>query len=184
MVAQLAKLAIQVAGGIVALGRLLLKQPFDDPSQRGGHGGRQGFGIFANNGRHGLGLGAAPKRPLPGSQFVKNEAERKLIGLRGEIRLSTRLLGAHVGNRANRSAGVGEGPFSRIDRARRVIGANLAVRRFGQAEIQNLDPAIARNQDIVGLQVAMDDAGGVSGGEAVAHLHRDIQEFARRCLPA
>ena len=43
MIAQLAKLAIQVAGGIVALGRLLLQQPFDYPSQRGGHGGRQGF---------------------------------------------------------------------------------------------------------------------------------------------
>jgi len=26
----------------------------------------------------------------------------------------------------------------------------------------------------------MDDAGGVSGGQTVAHLRRDIQEFARR----
>src|ERR1022692_719951 len=56
---------------------------------------------------------------------------------------------------------------------------------FRQSEIENLDPAVAGDQDIVGLEIAMYDASGVSGCQATSELDGDIQRFAQReLLPA
>jgi len=34
-------------------------------------------------------------------------------------------------------------------------------------------------QDIVGLQIPVDNAGGVRGRQAIRNLHREIQQLAR-----
>jgi hypothetical protein len=50
---------------------------------------------------------------------------------------------------------------------------------FRQAEIENLDAAFARHQNVVRLQVAVNDTGGVRSGQTIADLHRDVEQFAR-----
>src|SRR3989442_296520 len=61
--------------------------------------------------------------------------------------------------------------------------ADLAVAVEGprQAEVQNLDTAFARLEpDVAGLDVAVDQALIVSGGQPVSDLAADAQDLARR----
>jgi hypothetical protein len=56
-------------------------------------------------------------------------------------------------------------------------------RHFRQTEVENLDRSIGPDQDVVGLEIAVHDPHGVSGGEAVGDLHRHIEELTRAlCL--
>ena len=56
------------------------------------------------------------------------------------------------------------------------IGANI----FGQAEVEHLDAAFARDHDVGGLQVAMNDALIMGGGERVAECAGDIDDLLDR----
>ena len=51
-----------------------------------------------------------------------------------------------------------------------LLGKILFLSRFGQPEIQNLHAAIPRNHDVVRLQIAMNDAMLVRGGETFCDL--------------
>ena len=51
------------------------------------------------------------------------------------------------------------------------IAAQSLGAEFGEAEIQNLD-AVPGDDDVAGLQVAMDHAFGVRGGQCIDDLHR------------
>ena len=48
----------------------------------------------------------------------------------------------------------------------------------GEAEVEDLYPSIFGEHDVFGLEVAVDDTGGVGGGEAVGHLRGDVYELA------
>ena len=50
----------------------------------------------------------------------------------------------------------------------------------GQAEVQNLGAAILRDHDVFRLQVAVDHAGGVGGGETVGDLRAISNQLANR----
>jgi hypothetical protein len=52
--------------------------------------------------------------------------------------------------------------------------------QFGQAKIQNFYVAVAGDENIFGLQVAMDDSFVVRGGQAFGDLLRVFRGFARR----
>ena len=129
-----------------------------------------------DDGRHGLGRAAALKRAFARGEFVQNQAERELVGLRGEIRSPRACSGSYRRwcRRCARSGKV-QGRWCGWRRRETISG-----RGFRQTEIENLDAAIARDQNVVGLQVAMNDTGGVGGGESLAHLYRDVEQFARR----
>jgi len=47
-------------------------------------------------------------------------------------------------------------------------GAELERVIAGQAKVEDFGAAVARHHDVFGLEIAMDDAGRVRGGEAVA----------------
>ena len=50
---------------------------------------------------------------------------------------------------------------------------------FGQAEIEDLDSAIFRDEDILGFQIAVNDSFFVRGGETLRDLYGVIDCFAR-----
>jgi hypothetical protein len=50
------------------------------------------------------------------------------------------------------------------------VRADRCARKFREAEVENLDAAVRAKENVLGLQVAMDDALVVCGGEAVGEL--------------
>jgi hypothetical protein len=70
-----------------------------------------------------------------------------------------------------------------------VSWSDLAPAQFGpaaavgEAEIEQLHVAVAPEDDVVGLDVAVCDARGVRGGERLGHLRRDVDAFEQRERP-
>ena len=60
----------------------------------------------------------------------------------------------------------------------------LRLHELGEAEVEELHPAVARQEDVLGLQVAVDDAGGVGGREALRDLDRGGGDGLDRERPA
>ena len=56
-------------------------------------------------------------------------------------------------------------------------GAFVAA-KFGEAEVENFYLAGLGDENVFGLEVAVDDAAIVSGGEAVGELHGEFDGFA------
>ena len=50
--------------------------------------------------------------------------------------------------------------------------------QLGQAEVEDLDDAIAGDHDVLGFQVPVDDAGRVGLGQPLGDLRRDRQDLA------
>src|SRR5262249_47311024 len=92
-------------------------------------------------------------------------AEGEDVGARVERR-SPHLFWRHVAYGAQDRSRI------RVWRERRRVG--LAVQGFRplarEAEVQDLDPAIARHENVVGLQVAVDDTSVMGGREAERNL--------------
>jgi hypothetical protein len=55
-----------------------------------------------------------------------------------------------------------------------------AGRMAREAEVENLDAAIFGQHDVFRLEVAVNDAGGVRGGQAVGDLRGDFEQLAGR----
>src|SRR3989442_5538200 len=51
------------------------------------------------------------------------------------------------------------------------------LRKFRQTEIEQVAVAVAPDHDVLGLNVSMDDAGGMRGGERAGCLHRDLENL-------
>ncbi len=109
--------------------------------------------------------GKVPVRPSE-----EDDAAGPEIGAPVEPGASARLLRAHVARRAE-------------DGARgRLAGLGAAV-ELGDAEVEDLGDrdardAIAVEEDVLGLDVAVDDARGVRGAERVDHVMHHCQEIA------
>ena len=59
----------------------------------------------------------------------------------------------------------------------------LALDLPGQPEVQQLGPPLRRDEDVLRLEVAMDDAPGVGGGQPRSDLLREFQALTRRQPP-
>ena len=119
-----------------------------------------------------LGRGALPPGPVPGHELVEDAPEGELV--RAEVDgLPRRLLGRHVADRPEERAGRRPGR----GRQRRVVLGQGSVerRRLGEAEIEDLDDAVRRQDHVFGLQVAVDDAPRVRGGEPLGDLAGDLE---------
>ena len=92
------------------------------------------------------------ERRTAGEHLVENRAEAEEVGP-GVDGFAADLLRRHVAGRADHRPGLGLG--------RRAAGRCRLVarpRELGDAEVEDLDPPVARDEQVVGLQVAMDDA--------------------------
>ena len=177
--AQHLELAREVLRGGVALLRVLGQAALDDPAERGGQPRRrleERLGLLPDDGGERLRGRVALEGLPPRGHLVEDRAERELVG--AEVhRPSRRLLGRHVADRAEDGAGL-----RARDRRRDVGGAAGALRlhELGEAEVEDLEVPVARDHEVVGLQVAVDDAVGVGAGEAARRLHGQVEDPARR----
>ena len=132
--------------------------------------GRLGAGIadrrrlVAHVARGDVGEARAAERRPAGQHLVQHDAERVEVGARVDL-APQRLLGRHVLAGAEHAAGLGQ--------------AGL-LQRAGDPEVGHADPAVVADQDVAGLQVAVDAAAGVGGGEAVRDLDRDREGIGDR----
>src|ERR1700732_4894124 len=105
-----------------------------------------------------------------GGELVEDEAEGEDVGLDAGL-AGDELLGRHVGDGAA-AGGVG----SSGDRGALVDGAAgvelglVGAEAAGEAEVEDLDEAAVGEHDVGWLEVAVEDAEVVSGGEAVGGL--------------
>jgi hypothetical protein len=142
-------------------------------------------------------------------RLVQGDAERELIGARGD-RLARELLGRHVHRRAEDGAGPGQRLRQRV-RAGQAAGARRQRRHRSiapgravvgpaviqaevaaggdlagdadDAEIGHPDPAGRGQEDVVGLEVAVDQPGVVRRGQAAPGLHEHRQGLGQ-AVPA
>ena len=180
---QALQIAAQLGGGLVAQVAIFFEGFSDDFFQLGGkhridrawRGGRAIQNGIENNRR-----GIAVERRLARGHFVEHRAEAEEIGARIEV-LAARLFRRHVGNGADSRAGTGE---------QEIIGGRLsnAVARtdcftdapgsglLGQSKIENFCLPAGRDEDIRGLDVAMNDAAGMGGIERIGELRAKIEQ--------
>ena len=142
------------------------------PADRG-HGPR----FLVSDGVHGIERRIALERQLAGRHFIEDDAQGEDIAPRVEAP-APRLLGAHVAQRSQDRAGNGLGLFHGQGPGRRRSGgvASLGARihQLGQPEVQDLGVAVARDHDIIRLDIPVDDARAVRPGQAFGDLKPDL----------
>ncbi len=113
------------------------------------------------------------ERLLPLEHFVDDAAEGEDVGA-VVGRVAARLFRGHVGGRTQ----------DRVrQRAGDVDSPRIPGRTGGQlrqAEVQDLEPIVATDEQVLRLQVAMDDALGVRHRQRVGHLDREIEDRGKR----
>src|SRR5688572_14363973 len=126
---------------------------------------------LAEDGHRGLDGALARERLLGGEELVEHAAEGEDIAGRLHF-LGAQLLGSHVADRADDHAGGGIGGDAAGPRS---VGGGV-----GETEVEDLDPAVEGDEEVLGLQVAMDDAFGMRRGEAVGHGGSQLRRFPPR----
>ena len=123
----------------------------------------------------------ALERPRAGGHLVQHDAERPDVAGHLHV-LAAQLLGRHVRQRADGRPGLRERGMHLGDGGRhvRVHGA------LRETEVQNLHATVRRDDDVVALQIAMDDAALVGMRECVRELTSVVHDLlgrqrARRC---
>src|SRR5262245_47038977 len=109
-----------------------------------------------------------------GDHFVKDHAEREDVRAMISL-LSSYLLRRHVTDRAHDHARIGE---AFLGRRVLVYAAKLLRSEFRQTEIEDLHPPVVRDKQVFRLEVAMDDAFGMRGGQPFGNLPRVINRLS------
>ncbi len=115
---------------------------------------------FGEHPRHDRLRRRAGERRIAGQHLVEHRAERVHVGARGDLALAHRLLRRHVVRRAERHAGLGHPAAAGLAGGER------------DAEVGDQRPIVVQ-QDVLGLDVAVDDAVPVGVVERVGDLARD-----------
>ena len=142
--------------------------------ERRGHAGRHGrsqVGYRPGLNREmlvGEALARAHEGRHAGQHLVEHAGERVQVGASVDLDAAEGLLGGHVGR----------GPESGSHRRRSRL---RAPQRPGDAEVSNQGEPV-REQDVLGLDVAMDDAALVRVAERARHLARQPKRFLERQL--
>ena len=124
--------------------------------------------VFLQDRVHRLDRRIGVERAAAGEHLVEHDAEREDVGAVIDG-LAAHLLGRHVAHRAEHRARARQ--RTRMGEQGR-LGLNRGARlgQLGEAEVEDLDAAVARDEDVVRLQVAVDDALLVRGGQAPGDL--------------
>ncbi len=169
----------EVSRGLKTLFRALLQAVPHDPFEPGVDvlvRLRQVRRLLRQDRRDRVGSGVAQEGPLAGQHLVENRSEGEEV--RGLLRgPAPQLLGRHVAHRPHHDARFGS------RRCRRQVGLLPAFRRrlqLGQPEVEDLDPAVPRHEEVLGLQVPVHDPLLVCRGEAPGDLNGVIDRLAAR----
>ena len=127
--------------------------------------------------------GSPAERRRPRGHLVEDRSERELVGAVVEGQ-PARLLGRHVAHRARarcppRVCGEGDSGQVAGGRSNGCSCPSAVAAQLDEAEVEDLHEAVVGDHDVLGLQVAVDDAGGVGLGQAVRDLARDVQRRRR-----
>ncbi|MDP1691838.1 MAG: hypothetical protein Q8L49_07825 [Burkholderiaceae bacterium] len=114
-------------------------------------------------------VGRVSARAAAGEQLEQQQAQRVHVGGHAQ-RFAAHLLGAGVVGRERAFAGLGE----------RRVGVFQRVQRLGDAEVQQLDLALGRDQHVGRLQVAVHQQGAVRNGDGVGQLQKQGQALGQR----
>jgi len=158
---------------LAGLGTKALSQRSPYPAGHAGRGGWRSL-LSVNGALDEVDEVVVDERSVAGKGFEQRDAKTELIGLR--VRADAcEVLGGHVRRRASHAGGrqiprvgLGLGVAQGLDQG-------LGGQHGGDAEIADLDAAVAPEQDVVGLEVAVHDARVVgcleAPGRAQVHAH-------------
>ena len=169
--------------GVESLLGILLEAVADDALEAGRDvlvGDGEIRRIFLQDRRHRVGGRVAVEGALAREHLVEDRAEGEDVGARVGG-LAAHLLGRHVAERAHDDAGL-----RARGRGREVGGLAtlLGVRQLGEAEVEDLHPAVVGDEDVLGLEVPVDDPLLVRRREAVDDLECVVDRLARARAPA
>src|SRR5579862_129551 len=168
-------------GALIAELAILLKGSADDvvePGRQISVEAQYGNGLAFENGVEDDAGTLALEGQSAGGHFVQDHAERKEIGAGVEI-FGADLFGRHVGDGADGGAGTGQmlagGVLSQTVGDR---GPTAYLRGFHlrEAKIEDFGVAAVGDKNIGGLDVAVNDAFGVSGVQGVRDFDSQAQE--------
>ena len=165
----------QIVGRVKTLLRILLQAvPHDalEPRREVLVGQREVRRVLPQDRRHRVGGGVAVEGALAREHLVEDRAEGEDVAA-GVGLPPAHLLGRHVADRPEDHSRLGRGRRRR--QVRLLLPALLGVRQLREAEVEDLDPAVLRDEEVLGLQVPMDDPLLVGGGEAVGDLQRVVE---------
>jgi hypothetical protein len=158
----------QVGGGLEAVRGILLQAAPHDPVELGRNMPGQRRRLLVEDCGSGFEVRRTLERTPAGEHLVEDAAAGEDVGaLVGA--LSAHLFGRHVAHRAE------DGAFA---------GAALCGRRrqLGDAEVEDLEPALVRDEQILGLEIAVDDAFVVGGAQPLGKLQCPIDRLGGRQL--
>ena len=89
-----------------------------------------------------------------------------------------RLLGRHVTHGPHDDTGFG--PARNRLGSLRLPSVRIGMRQLRQAEIEDLDKAVAGDHEVLGFQVPVNDARGMSLGQTVGDLSGNRKQLAQR----
>src|SRR5580765_2439407 len=171
------KLLAYFGGGLVTLGEIFFESAANDAFKSGRHlridfTGRTRIAIEDGVEKE-SGASGAERQPAS-SHFVEHDTEREKVGACVEF-FGAYLFGRHVGDSAESGAGTGEAFGGGI--AAYFVGGGSNVRgadglsgKFGQAEIENFGVAAVGDKNVGRLDVAVNDAAGVSGVQSISNF--------------
>ena len=118
------------------------------------------------------------KRAAARQHLVEDRAKREQI--RAVIdRQSAHLLGRHVADGAEHDARL-RSATQHCRRRALAVDRRALLRQFGQTEVENLDAVVPGDEEVLGLEIAMDDALVVRRRESARDLKRILDRLARR----
>ena len=160
--------------GMESIVAALLETAADDTLESGRRARRQ-IGRIVLEDRGQRFRGRLPlERPTPRQHFVDHHAQGEDVGAVVD-RLPADLLGRHVAHGAEDDAHLGE----RVGHGRGLLGLWCAD-EFRHAEVEDFHAAIAGEEEVLRLQIAMDDATLVRRGESARDLHGVVDRLAFR----
>ena len=119
--------------------------------------------------------GRALERQVPAGHLVEHDAQREDVGPAVDG-FAAHLLGRHVDHRAG--GGASRGHLSRVglDLA---VGQRLGREELRDSEVEDLGVTAARDDDVRGLDVAVDDLLVVRGLERVGELDGEVERIVQ-----
>ena len=169
----------EVAGRRVAVLGALGQAALHDPPRRCRERGIQLLQrrrLALEDGREGLDRGLAREGPLPGGHLVHDRAQGELVGLR-DGRPSGRLLGRHVADGPEDDAEGRRRPDAGVVTIRSLLRRGLEVpihAQLREPEVEDLGEPVAGHHDVLGLEIAVDDARAMGLGEALGDLRGQV----------
>jgi hypothetical protein len=116
---------------------------------------------------------------VAGGHLVKDDTEGEDVGARVQV-FAPRLFRGHVGHRAHRRAGTGQGILHVLRLGVRAGDGRAVFQQLGETEVEDLGVAARGDEDVGRLDVAVDDTAGVRGVQRIGDLDGQVDQATGR----